>query len=378
MFFKKIRLKNFRNFDDFSTDFSTRVNFFIGDNGQGKTNLVEAICLLTSGDSFRFTDNSVLIKNQREGALLQGFIQNKNLDYEIDLQILKSKKNFLVNNKKSNGSEIRKKFHAVTFSPESLSSIKEGAEERRDLVDDLISSVFADKQDLRIRYRHALKTRNRILKNHLEGIESFSVTKALIESLQPQFLELAAELTFSRTQALKAIQDDFNNAMQYISGQRAVDISVEYVASGENRIENSKEEVAKMLQKRAEELMSSEMAAGTSLVGPHKHEIQFLYGQKDSRFFCSQGQQRAIILSFKMAQIVYHRKVHETYPILLLDDVLSELDVKKKTALISFLHEINSQTFITTTDLQLPESFRMEDVRVIQLKNGKQEFECVM
>ena len=375
MVFKKIKLKNFRNFSDFSTELSTRVNFLVGDNGQGKTNLVEALCLLTSGYSFRFFDNTVLIRNECENAFLQACIQQKNLDYDIALQILKTKKHFSLNEKKSNAGEIRKKFHSVIFSPESLTFIKDGAEERRDLVDELLISVFADTNDIRTRYRHALKTRNRILKNHIEGLESFPTTKALMESLQPQFLELAVELTLRRTQALKAIQSDFNNAMQYISSSRSVDISVEYVVSGENRIENSREELAETLQKRSEELFSSEMAAGTSLGGRHEHEIVFLYGQKDSRFFCSQGQQRAIILSFKMAQIVYHRKVHETYPILLLDDVLSELDVKKKMALISFLHEINTQTFITTTDLHLPESFRMENATVIQLKNGQQVFE---
>jgi DNA replication and repair protein RecF len=124
------------------------------------------------------------------------------------------------------------------------------------------------------------------------------------------------------------------------------------------------------LHKRLLELRDAELASGASLVGPQKHDIFFLYGQKDSRFYCSQGQQRAIILSFKMAQIVYHRRVHGFYPALMLDDVLSELDEGKKTALINFLQEINTQIFITTTDLLLPGNFALENSAVMTVKNG--------
>jgi len=97
----------------------------------------------------------------------------------------------------------------------------------------------------------------------------------------------------------------------------------------------------------------------------------FLYNQKDSRFYCSQGQQRALILSFKMAQIVYHRTVHGTYPILLLDDVLSELDVVKRGALIEFLHNTQTQIFLTTTDLHLPEEMNMSESKVFEVKEGR-------
>jgi DNA replication and repair protein RecF len=136
-------------------------------------------------------------------------------------------------------------------------------------------------------------------------------------------------------------------------------------------MQKSLEEINEMTHKRMMGLRDAEFATGASLVGPQKHDIIFLYGQKDSRFYCSQGQQRAIILSFKMAQIVYHRRVHGFYPALMLDDVLSELDESKRTALINFLHEINTQIFITTTDLSLPQSFALENYSVMEVKNGE-------
>ena len=109
---------------------------------------------------------------------------------------------------------------------------------------------------------------------------------------------------------------------------------------------------------------------GSSLIGPQKHDVIFLYNGKDSRFFCSQGQQRSIILAFKMAQIVYHHKVHGFYPVLLLDDVLSELDLTKQESLISTLNQTETQTFVTTTDTSILKKLRMEKSQVFHVHAG--------
>ncbi|RYZ75760.1 MAG: DNA replication and repair protein RecF, partial [Proteobacteria bacterium] len=195
-------------------------------------------------------------------------------------------------------------------------------------------------------------------------------TVRLVESINPSFLRLGAQLTFARIEALRGLLKEFNSAMQYISGNN-VEVGVQYVVSGHDALDFSAQDVIDAVQKRAEELRDAELASGVSLVGPHKHDIVFLYGQKDSRFYCSQGQQRAIILSFKMAQIVYHRKAHNVYPILMLDDVLSELDQQKRDSLITFLHEINTQIFVTTTDFSLPKSFSLDEVTVLRINNGQ-------
>jgi DNA replication and repair protein RecF len=204
----------------------------------------------------------------------------------------------------------------------------------------------------------------------LEGLQDRQVTLQLLESINPTFLRLATDLTFARISALNGLAKEFNNAMQYISKNDSTEISVDYVISSENGMSYSSEKVNNALQNRMSELQDAELSTGSSLVGPHKHDIVFLYGQKDSRFYCSQGQQRAIILSFKIAQIVYHRKAHGTYPVLMLDDVLSELDKAKRDALITFLHEINTQIFVTTTDFTLPDSFKLDQMSVITIKDG--------
>ncbi|MNJ91066.1 DNA replication and repair protein RecF [compost metagenome] len=370
MIFEKVRLHHFRNFEDVVLNFSPRLNVFIGENGQGKTNILEALYLLSQGDSFRYSDNSTLINHKYPEAHLQALVTQNELRYKLQMGLTKSRKNLTLNDKKVTSSDIRKTFASVVFSPESLSSIKEGADHRRELVDDLLVTFDRRNADLIADYRKVLKSRNRLLKNHLEGLSSKEETQLLLESINPSFLRCATDLTFARIEALKGLGKEFNNAMKYISNNADVDISVEYVISDQNGLNFTHQNVQEALQKRLKELDNAELSSGTSLVGPHKHDIVFLYGQKDSRFYCSQGQQRAIILSFKMAQIVYHRKAHGTYPVLMLDDVLSELDKSKRDALITFLHEINTQIFVTTTDFTLPDAFSLDAMSVIKIKDG--------
>jgi DNA replication and repair protein RecF len=149
-----------------------------------------------------------------------------------------------------------------------------------------------------------------------------------------------------------------------------VDISVDYVISQKNHLHSTAQQLYDTMSQRAQELLSSEMQSGITLVGPHKHEIQFLIDQNDSRFFCSQGQQRAFILAFKMAQIVYHERLHKQSPILLLDDVMSELDLDKQRFLMEFLQQSSSQIIVTTTDAFLPQRFWGDDGYLFNIRNG--------
>lgn len=371
MIFKSLRLRGFRNLHRSEIRFAERINLFLGDNGQGKTNLLEALTLCCRGDSFRSGENEVLIERGQEEAVIEAELEKKDLDYQIRLQILKSKKNAQLNFKKTSAAELRRLFPSVIFSPESLSAIKDGADQRRELVDELLVSIDPARAPLIAEYRKALRSRNRLLKDGVEGIRGPKETEELLESIDPSFLKLGTELTEGRLKALRDILSEFNNAMQYISEKSPVEISVEYSISDQEALQWDQKKVLETLTERARQLRSAELSSGLSLVGPHKHDIKFLYGLNDSRFFCSQGQQRAIILAFKMAQIVYHRRVHGIYPVLMLDDVLSELDESKRQSLICFLHEIQTQTFVTTTDIRLPDSFTLGGSAVFRLDGGR-------
>lgn len=367
----QILIKNFRNLSDIAIKFSPKINILVGDNGQGKTNILEAIHVLLNGFSFRYADNENLLKKNFSEAFLKAKCLHGQLEYDIGLKIIKSRKFHQINEKKASLGDLNQKFPLVVFSPESLSAIKEGADQRRSLVDDLIISFNARNADLISEFRKALKTRNKILKDYTAGDIKIFEAKELLQSLNPSYLKLAVLLSMQRIEALNLISEELKKAMQYISNSKNVDILVEYVISGENSIGFSQEEIIKNTKKRMHELHDAELSSGVSLVGPQKHDIIFLYNGNDSRFYCSQGQQRALILAFKMAQIVYHRKLHGSYPTLLLDDVLSELDREKRDSLIRFLGEINTQIFITTTDFNLPESMKSEDCAVFRIREGQ-------
>lgn len=370
----KLRLKDFRNFRDLEVEFSNGLNVFIGDNGQGKSNLLEAISLLSLNESFRYADNDNLIRFEQPASFIEGDLERNGLDYKVKMQILKSRKNVTWNEKKVTQSSIRSHFSCVVFSPESLSFIKEASDERRTLIDEALISLDINGSSLVAEFRKALKARNKILKDYLDESSDKRATLAVLESLNPIFLNLASQLTLKRIKILEQIKPHLQEAMKFIS-KKPVDISVEYRISGENYLQKaseiSLETVNNALSQRLQHLRDAELSSGSSLVGPQKHEIVFLYNQKDSRFYCSQGQQRALILSFKMAQIVYYCKLHEAYPILLLDDVLSELDFVKRGALIEFLQKIKTQIFLTTTDLHLPEELRMDESKVFEVKEGR-------
>ena len=152
-----------------------------------------------------------------------------------------------------------------------------------------------------------------------------------------------------------------------------MDISVEYVISGQNARHWSRSDLLSAMHNRAVELRDRELATGLSLVGPQRHDIRVLFAGKDSRFFCSQGQQRALILSFKMAQILYHYRAYQVYPFLLLDDVLSELDPARRSNLVKFLRDVPAQIFLTTTDLSFSMDFGGRPIHIFRIENGSVE-----
>lgn len=372
MWFRSVQLKNYRNFVDRHLEFSRRINFFIGPNGQGKTNLIEGLYFVTQGKSFRFGDNESVVMHGKSESLVRAELRRRGLDFQLLAHLHENKKNFVLNEKRVTGFDLRRKFPVVLFSPESLSAIKEGGEHRRNLIDDFLITIDETMAHIQHEYRKALKARNRLLKSlqEAESPRDRGQLMDVFESLNPRFYELAGNLTWYRLKAIEEIQSDLRTALQNISGSTNVDVSVEMRVSDQNAMRWNAQTINAAIQQRARELAPAEVRLGASLVGPHKHDIRFLYNQKDSRIFCSQGQQRVIILAFKMAQIVYHRKVHGFYPVLMLDDVLSELDAEKRNALIGFLREINTQVFLTSTDLTLHEQFSMEDSQVFQVAVG--------
>jgi len=366
MRFNSISLTNFRNYAKLDLEIPSGVVVFVGENGQGKTNLMEACHFLLKGESFRPLTSNSLLKHNSENARLEARVSQRDLVHDVKMTFDQGKKHFFLNNHRVTASSLARQFPVVLFSPESLAAIKDGPDQRRQLLDDVVMTHSTASVKILRDFRHALRTRNRILKDYKLGFTPQNQARALLESLDPSYFPLATELAMARLTALRAIASDFREAAQYVLNQKSVDISVEYVISGKNAFEWSRSDLLSAMHNRALELRESELSSGTSLVGPQRHDIRILFTGKDSRFFCSQGQQRALILSFKMAQILYHHRAYQVYPFLLLDDVLSELDPIRRSNLVKFLEGIPAQIFLTTTDL----SFANFQIYAVEMVTG--------
>lgn len=390
MKFEFLQLKNYRNFSEIDLRFSPSVNIFIGKNGQGKTNLLESIYFMTHGESFRPGTTETFIRQQSsvaesqdlpsttEVSILRGRVNQRNLDHNIELRLDKNGKKFLVDQKRLSSSQLVKNFPTVLFSPDSLAAIKQGPDQRRQLIDDFLISHHNKNRQLISEYRKILRNRNRLLKDHLKQLIDRTEFDKVFASLNQSFFRRGAELTCIRIQALKELLPKMQESMQFIAEDQELEVGLNYLISDEPAYEWSGQQIYDSLQKRAQQLYSAELSSGISLVGPHKHDIQILFNGKDSRYYCSQGQQRTLILSFKMAQIVYHYEVYHSYPVLLLDDVMSELDEQKRKRLVKFLSQINAQILITTTEFDFSEGFTAscsegfsdENLKVFQIQAG--------
>ncbi|MDX9732432.1 MAG: DNA replication and repair protein RecF, partial [Bdellovibrionales bacterium] len=192
-----------------------------------------------------------------------------------------------------------------------------------------------------------------------------------LESLTTVYLILATQVTDARLRALEELQPSWRRSVAHIMNFESADVGFQYEISGNNAMGWNADQIFDALSQRLRELGPREFESGASLVGPHKHDVRFLFSGNDSRFYCSQGQQRALILAFKIAQIAVHHSKFGNYPILLLDDVMSELDAAKRRQLMEYLEETTAQVLITATDLTWSREFPLERNAVFAVENGR-------
>lgn len=377
-FVEKIELRNFRNFKTLKLNFSAGVNIFIGQNGQGKTNLIEAIYLMSHGRSFRYANNENYIfqddnetsLNLKEAVLNIAYSQY-NLKNKIKLNVSEKRKIYELNDKKTNALQIQNQFINVLFSPESLSAIKGGSEQRRLLIDETLGLKSKANKILLNEYKKSLKVRNKILKDFRNNNISLSEFKSTLQAINELFLNLAVDLTMERLLIIDEILPKFIESIIFILNLKNTEISIDYWISQKSIKTRNRSFIFDELKAQIQRLSEAERALGSSLVGPHRHEIHFLYNNKNARTFCSQGQQRSLILAFKIAQIIYYHNFYEDYPIILLDDVFSELDDIRRINLIDFLKKIDSQIFITTTDITSSNMFCDKDLKIFKVTHGQ-------
>ena len=332
---ESLELSNYRNYKNLYMDYSPKTNLLFGNNAQGKTNILEAIYICAAGRSHRGSKDKEEIKFGEDEAHIKININKNNINYRIDIHLKKNRpKGIAINGipiKKT--SELLGIFNVVFFSPEDLSIIKNGPSERRRFLDMELCQLNSLYVHSLICYNKILIQRNKLLKD----FNFIKESKETLDILDIQLIKYGKEIIRYR----EVFIDELKNIIKKISK----DISGEYInINYEKNIEIDKYE-EKLKNKRNEEIKLK-----MTLIGPHRDDISFCIDGVDIRRFGSQGQQRTAALSLKLSEIeLVKEKVKDT-PVLLLDDVLSELDKKRQSKLLEYIGDI--QTVITCTGLE--------------------------
>jgi DNA replication and repair protein RecF len=390
MMLSSLRLFQFRNFANQEITMRPGLCFFVGRNGQGKTNLLESVFMLSRGESFRPAQHDHFLRNSdpdqfsSERARVVGGFQTPLGKQTLTLDFSEGRRSINLDGKRTGFSTTSALFPVVLFSPESLAAIKEGPDQRRQLIDSVLTTRSERDSKLLREFTKTLRARNILLKQ-ISGGDARVTTRDSLESLTTVFLLLATQVTEARLNVLRELAPEMRRSASRIFGgaprlplinsadgfaSEELNVRFAYEISGSDALDWSANQIFDALSQRRTELERREIEYGASLVGPQKHDLRVMFNDNDSRFYCSQGQQRALILAFKIAQINVHHSTLGRYPILLLDDVMSELDADKRSRLMEYLEQTNAQVLITATDLTWSQKFSHERNAVFTVENG--------
>jgi len=364
MYIKNLVLKNFRNYNFIDINFNKNLNIFIGDNGQGKTNVLESIFLSSFGQSFRTRKDKDLINFKSDATYVKLEIEKENFDVEIEIKIKDNlKKEIKVNgNNLFKRSDLFGNFNVVIFSPEDLKLIKEGPSERRKFIDREISNIKKSYCNNLIEYHRILNQRNSLLK-------SSRYKKSLIDTIDiwnQKLTEVGTKIILEK----KKFTDKLNyesNRLHLNFTENKENINIKYLSNIKiNEFEYDK--IYREFINRLEKNLKGDIEKGFTSVGPHRDDIDITINGREAKIFGSQGQQRTAALSIKLSQInIIYEEIGE-YPVLLLDDVMSELDIKRQNDLIKYL--INIQTIITLTDTGSIMKNYLKKSKIFNVKEG--------
>ena len=341
MYIKKLTFKNYRNLENASFEPFDGVNVIYGDNAQGKTNMLEMIWLFTGGRSFRGSKDGELIRFGEKSALIGAEFYAAGREQTIEITINPGKRSAVQNGvAKGYMSQIIGTFCCVIFSPDHLQLIKSGPEERRSFIDGALCQIKPQYAVMLSRYRRILNERNALLKDiprHRELIDTLDIWD---EKLSFEGAKIAAERLKYMTRLSPAASGYYSG----ISDKREV-LSLSYKSTFGAEAGMSTAEIKQLLLNSLIKRQNDDIYCGFTGSGVHRDDIAAKIDNKSARSFGSQGQQRSTVLSLKLAEAQILGEEQNEPPVILLDDVLSELDPKRQGYLINKLN--NRQVFIT-------------------------------
>jgi DNA replication and repair protein RecF len=361
MLLEMLEVHNFRNLSG-KVSWGNGLNIIYGDNGQGKTNWLEAIYALATTKSFRTQRLQEAIRFDEDLAVVRGRVR-QSLDVHRDLQInlQGNTKSISINGKREAVARYLGQLHAVAFTADELNVVRGTPEARRKFLDRGVVSLHPAYVQTLADYNRVIKQKNRLLQDASESEMSAEQVAALIAPWNEQLITLSAEIHRARTDYVERLSDVLERRLF-----EREDITIRYVSSLEGKGDLSAYE--SLIAERLELRLQAEIASGYSLIGPHRDDLEILFDGRDIRPYGSSGQQRSALIILDLAAISVYHSWHNEYPLFLIDDVDAELDRKRISYLLEYL-EGRTQTFITTSKESLVEEF-VARANLYQISNG--------
>ena len=363
----ELNLHHFRNYDEAQVEFSPQINVLIGENAQGKTNLLESIYVLAMTRSHRTNNDRELIEFGKDAAQIKGTVQRELGSLKLELDIGKHGKKAKANHlEKARLSEYLGQLNVILFAPEDLALVKGAPTVRRRFIDMEFGQVSPKYLHDLTQYRDILKQRNRYLKQ----LQSHEAQDQLyLEVLSEQLAAVGGAIISQRVKFLSELEGYAQELHQSITQGRE-NLTFEYSSAVKDASTLTEVELSEALMDLYRQNQSKEIFQGTTLYGPHRDDVRFLINHKNVQTYGSQGQQRTTALSVKLAEIDLMKNQTGEYPILLLDDVLSELDGARQTHLLKTIQD-KVQTFLTTPGLSDVARNLIKEPRIFNIRDGQ-------
>ncbi|EOH95895.1 DNA replication and repair protein recF [Enterococcus moraviensis ATCC BAA-383] len=344
----KIEVQHYRNYDGLTLDFPKTLNIFLGENAQGKTNLLESIYVLAMTRSHRTSNEKELIHWDSDSARISGVIEKKTGTVPLEIIISNKGRKTKVNHiEQKRLSSYIGQLNVILFAPEDLSLVKGSPQLRRKFIDMELGQVNPIYLYDLVQYQSVLKQRNQYLKQLAEKKQSDHV---YLDILTEQLAEFGGKVLFARLEFIKKLEHWANLLHKKISHEKE-ELAIDYFSSIPLDKENfSLEEIQKQLLQSLLDNRKRELFKANTFLGPHRDDLIFNVNGQNVQTYGSQGQQRTTALSVKLAEIDLMYSETGEYPVLLLDDVMSELDNERQLHLLETI-EGKVQTFLTTTSL---------------------------
>jgi DNA replication and repair protein RecF len=361
MLLESLEAHNFRNLSG-KISWGAGLNIIHGDNGQGKTNWLEAIYLLSTTKSFRTQRLQEAIRFNEDLAVVRGQVsQSEEVHRQMQVTLQGNTKAILINGKREAVTRYLGQLHAVAFTADELNIVRGMPDARRKFIDRGVVSLHPSYVQTLADYNRVIKQKNRLLQDAAEAEMSMERVREILAPWNEQLITLSATIHRARTAHIELL----NVALERRLFERE-DLTIRYVSALEGKGDLTDYEA--LIASRLELRLQAELASGYALIGPHRDELEILFDGREMRAYGSSGQQRSALIILDLAAISVYYSHHQEYPLFLIDDVDAELDEKRINHLLEYL-EGRTQTFITTSKESIVTRFGAR-AHVLEIKDG--------